>query len=309
MQMDASFDQLRTFVTVAEAGSFSAAGRSLGRVQSAVSTAMANLEAQLGLALFDRSARMPSLTDEGTHVLASARRVLGEMDALRQVATELADGVEARVALCVDALFPLPALVELCAGFAAAFPAVDLRVDTETLSAVAGRVAAGIATIGVTVPVGLPASLERIALFEVRMIPVAAPGHALARLHGKLSSAALAACVQIVLSERTDSGVADQAVLSARTWRVGDLHTKHALLRAGLGWGNLPEHLVHDDLAKKRLVELHPVAWGRNEHVLTLAAIHQRSFRLGPAHRWLLDRLATLCDEHTGRQSRRRGTR
>ncbi|MEO6952501.1 MAG: LysR family transcriptional regulator [Polyangia bacterium] len=297
--MDATIDQLRALVAVADTGSFSAAGRSLGRVQSAVSTAMANLEAQLGVALFDRATRVPTITDEGARVLAAARRVLVEVDALHQVASGLADGLEARVSLCVDALFPLPALVELCVGFAAAFPAVDLRVDTETLSAVAARVISGAATLGVTVPVGLPAGLGRHALSEIRMVPVAAPKHELGLRRGKLSSAALAACVQIVLSERSDEGVADQAVLSARTWRVGDLHTKHALLRAGLGWGNLPEHLVRDDLAKRRLVELSPAAWGKHEHLLSLSAIHQRSLVLGPAHRWVLQRLTVLCKRHT----------
>ena len=57
-----SLDQLTTFVTAAEAGSFSAAGRKLGRAQSVVSQNLANLEAQLGLQLFDRSGRYPALT-------------------------------------------------------------------------------------------------------------------------------------------------------------------------------------------------------------------------------------------------------
>ncbi len=57
-----SLDQLRTFIAAAEAGSFSAAGRSLGRAQSVVSQTVANLEAQLSVPLFDRSARYPTLT-------------------------------------------------------------------------------------------------------------------------------------------------------------------------------------------------------------------------------------------------------
>src|SRR6267142_2478242 len=60
-----TLDQLRTFIAAAEEGSFSAAGRKLGRAQSVVSKTLANLEAQLGVKLFDRSARYPRLTDEG----------------------------------------------------------------------------------------------------------------------------------------------------------------------------------------------------------------------------------------------------
>src|SRR5829696_6691646 len=98
-------------VTVVEAGSFSAAARKLGRVQSAVSTAMTNLEAQLGITLWDRRERRATLAPEGKAVLGVARRVLSEVDALRRVAAGLAEGLEVAVSLCVDAVFPLDALV------------------------------------------------------------------------------------------------------------------------------------------------------------------------------------------------------
>lgn len=59
-----SLDQLRTFVTVANEGSFSAAARKLNRVQSAVSDLIAKLEANIGVPLFDRSNRYPTLTNK-----------------------------------------------------------------------------------------------------------------------------------------------------------------------------------------------------------------------------------------------------
>jgi hypothetical protein len=54
-----TLDQLRTFIAAVDEGSFSAAGRKLRRAQSVVSQTLANLEAQLGVKLFDRSARYP----------------------------------------------------------------------------------------------------------------------------------------------------------------------------------------------------------------------------------------------------------
>lgn len=290
-----TLDQLRVLIAVDEAGSFSAAARRLRRVQSAVSQAMANLEGQLGLVLWDRSTRIPTLTDQGRAVLASARRVCDEADALRRLAAGMVQGVEPQVSLCVDVLFPLAALVDLCRGFAGRFPDVALRVDTEAMSAVSARVLAGASTLGVVSPMGLRPGLERLVLAAVRMVPVAAAGHPLARTRARLPAARLREHVQIVLSERTDDGVRDQAVLSPRTWRVADLHTKHALLRAGLGWGNLPEYLVRDDLRARRLVVLHPEAWADDEHTLHLSAVYRPDVVLGPAHRWVLDNLGALC--------------
>jgi DNA-binding transcriptional LysR family regulator len=127
------------------------------------------------------------------------------------------------------------------------------------------------------------------------MIPVVGPRHPLAADKGPIPTARLESAVQIVLFERNEAGVADQAVLSPRTWRVADLHTKHAMLRANLGWGNLPEHLARDDLRKKKLIAIRPAAWGEDEHKLYLSAVYRSDAIFGPAHLWLLAELEALC--------------
>ena len=71
-----TLDQMRIFAAVADAGGFRAAAARLRRVQSAVSHAIGNLEAQLGVALFDRSGRRPGLTAEGRSLVADARALL-----------------------------------------------------------------------------------------------------------------------------------------------------------------------------------------------------------------------------------------
>jgi len=290
-----TLDQLRAFVAVVEEGSFSAAARKLHRVQSAISTAMANLEAQLGVRIWDRSTKIPKLTEQGQSILSAARRVLIEVDALKKVTAGMSLGLEASVSLCIDAFFPLSALVELCVGFAKEFPAVDLRVDTQVMSAVSARVLAGAASIGVVTPLGVVPGLERKALSPIRLVPVVGAGHPLAGQRSPIVAARLADAVQIVLSERNESGVPDQGVLSPRTWRVADLTTKHALIRANLGWGNLPEHLARDDLRSGKLVAIRPAGWGGGDDELYLSAIYRSDATFGPAHRWLLAELERLC--------------
>jgi DNA-binding transcriptional LysR family regulator len=190
-------------------------------------------------------------------------------------------------------------LVRLCSGFAKEFPAVDLRVETQVMSAVATRVLSGAATLGVISPIGLAPGLDRTALASIRMIAVVGADHPFASVRAPIPTKRLADSVQIVLSEGGDAGVADQAVLSTRTWRVGDLHTKHALLIAGNGWGNLPEHMVRDDLRRGKLVPIRPEAWGEDEHTLHLSAIYRSDTIFGPAHRWLVKNLQELCVSET----------
>lgn len=308
-----TLDQLRVLIVVAEEGSFSAAARKLRRVQSAISQTIGNLEAQLGLVLWDRSTKVPTLTEQGRVILSAAQRVSAEVAALRKLAGSLVSGLEPSVSLCLDALFPLPAAIELCREFAQAFPQVELRVDTQIMSAVSAKVLRGDASIGVVSPMGLVGTtglkLSRRVLAPIRMLPVVAAEHPLAKVRGKLAVEILSAHVQIVLSERhpdESQGVPDQGVLSSRTWRVSDLHTKHELLRAGLGWGNLPEHLIGPDLRSRKLVRIHPASWGEDEHKLYLSAIHRPELVLGPAHEWVLQRLAALCqalDSQSPKQS------
>lgn len=301
-----TLDQLGMFVTVVEAGSFSAAARKLRRVQSAVSHAVANLEESLGVTLFDRSTRIPLLTDAGRTLLSNAQQVLGATHALRASARSMQQGLEPQVSLVVDAICPVSSVTDLARGFQERWPMVRLELHTETLDAVAARVRDGRCALGVVGPAANTTGLQQRHLTRVRMVPVASSTHPLAKVRGRIPMSTLQPHVQVVLGERGEEHrTPDQGVASSRTWRVVDLHTKHALLRAGLGWGNLPEHLVRADLQRGRLVELRPEAWARDEHLLTLSVVWQPSRWLGPATLWSIQELESLCVRDTAPAPRR----
>src|ERR1700751_1184268 len=93
-----TLDQLRVFLTVVDVGSFAGAARKLGRATSVISYAIANLEAQLGVPLFDRkSTRKPQLTDAGRTVLSDARTVSNGINGLRAKVKGLREGLEAEI--------------------------------------------------------------------------------------------------------------------------------------------------------------------------------------------------------------------
>ena len=88
--MNWTLEQLRHFVAAADAGSFSAAARQVGRAQSAVSTSLGLLEADLGVELFDRSRRNATLTRAGEVLLLEARELLRQAGGLEQRALSFA---------------------------------------------------------------------------------------------------------------------------------------------------------------------------------------------------------------------------
>src|SRR3546814_8950832 len=128
-----TLDQIRTFVAVAEHGSFRAGAARLRRVQSGVSASIANLEAQLGIALFDRSGHRPALTPQGHALLANARDILLRVDAMRARARGFGEGVELELALVVDTLFPLLQLGAALAELQVVHPSVAIQLDIEPL--------------------------------------------------------------------------------------------------------------------------------------------------------------------------------
>jgi DNA-binding transcriptional LysR family regulator len=284
-------DQLRIFLAVVEAGSFAAAARRLGRVTSVVSYGIANLEAQLGLALFDRRAtRRPQLTEAGRAILADSRAVALGVDGLVAKARGLVGGLEAEVSLVVDVMLPTPVLASVLEAFRDAFPTVTLRLSVEALGAVAQLVLDGAADIGISGPLLWRLEmLEQRLVGRVALIPVAAPSHALARKIGPIAVADARAEVQLVLSDRSrlTEGL-DLGVVALNTWRLADLGAKHALLLAGVGWGSMPEPMVCDDLAAGRLVRLALDHWSAG--LYALQAIHRADTPPGPAARWLTDR-------------------
>jgi DNA-binding transcriptional LysR family regulator len=305
-----TLDQLRVFLRAADLGSFSAAGRVLGRAQSAVSYSIANLERLFGVPLFDRASRVPILTEAGRALLVDARAIVGKADELGARARGIASGVEPRLNLAVSVLFPMPELVAAVGEFTQAFPSVLLALQTEMLGAVAQSVLDGVCQLGICEGLPkFPPDLDRKPLTQIEMVYVAAANHPLARLKGPISARTLDDHVQLVVSDRSrlTAGI-DLGVLGARTWRLADLETKHAFLRAGFGWGSMPVHRVREDVAEGVLKPIVLADATGAPSKVTFFAIFRTERPPGRAGQWLLAKLReNLASRGTSEISRPRG--
>ena len=254
-----TLDQLQIFLAVVEEGSFAAAGRRLNRAVSVISYGVSNLEAQLGLTLFTREGtKRPVLTPEGEAILADARVVAAGLDGLRARARGLLEGLEAEVSLAVDVMLPAHVTgVQTCA-----LPIWPVSAEGE--------------------------GLDRMDAGAVTLVPVAAPDHPLAR-ETKLKPGAGRDHIQLVLTDRSPlTQGRDFAVQSPHTWRLADLGAKHALLREGIGWGNMPLPMIEGDLVAGTLVRLAmPDDTGGTYRFST---IHRSDVAPGPATAWLMER-------------------
>lgn len=292
--------QLRTFATVAEAGSFRAGAAKLGRVQSAVSHAIANLEAQLGVALFDRSARRPALTAEGQALLVNARDILLRVDAMRARARGLGQQLELELSVVVDTLFPLAQISAALEAMRSRYPSVAIRLAVEPLGGPLAALLEQRAALAVMVGEGFRDPRVALqALSSTEVVAVVSADHPLAsrRRGPPLELADLADHLQIVQSDPTPlSAGRDFGVLSPQTCRVNTQDTKYALILSGLGWGRLPRWLVERDLREGRLVRVATTSLGRDARVLYEAYLaHRVDQPLGPAARAFREALGRIA--------------
>lgn len=206
--------QLNAVAAVAEHGSFSAAARALHTVQSNVSTHVARLEAELGVILIDRATGLP--TEQGDAVVARARRISAELEALEADVSSLADEVRGSVRVGIigtTGRWLLPLLLE---AMTTQHPGIHVVVIDATTTSLVPQVAGGAIDLAV---INLPvdeAELSVEPLFDEDRILIAPAGHPLAGVE-RVGLAELAA--HPLLLEPVGTGFRDR--LDAEASRAG----------------------------------------------------------------------------------------
>lgn len=283
-----TLDQLRALEAVAATGSFSAAARRLGRVQSAISQAIQALETSLGITLFDRSGKVPQLNDAGRVVLADALNLLRGAEALKARAESIAEDVEPELTLAVEAMFPMNVLIDSLKALQARFPVLPVTVYTEALGGAEQRLRDGTARIALYPPDPIMSeNRETEFVVTIPTVPVVATGHALAREKAPLTRAVLERQVQLVLTDSSPVSAGFSAgIVSHRTWRFADLNTRLEFLLEGFGWCNMPLPSVFDHIQAGRLKVLDIAQ--HNAPVFHIHAVYPRGRTPGRAGRWLI---------------------
>lgn len=282
--MPYSPESLQAFVEAAALGSFSAAARRLRKTQSTVSTAIAHLEADLGVALFDRSARYPQLTEAGREVLGHAQEILAADQRLQQLSVRLAAPNEPRLTVVFSDVYQLDPAQRVLQRFAEAFPEVELEwLDAEGHD-VLEIVTSARADLGL-----LPrqdrypdALLAQPLAHHSELAIYVALEHPLARA-GTRASQQLARHRQVRLSAQADHARA----AAGRVWTASDYLMVMEMAEDGIGWAELPRALVQR-YDRGRLLELRLPGWPRRIHS---DLVRRRDSPPGPAALWWADAL------------------
>jgi len=178
--MNISLRQLRVFVAVAEALSFTRAGEQLGLPQSSVSTQLRELEDGLGLRLFDRHTRMLRLTEDGAEILPLARKTLADLDAVVGISAELKTLGRGRVSIAASSVQAAMVLPRVMRAFAERHPGVKVEVFDVSQDEVLSMVQSGAVDFGLGTAFEERQELRMRSLWQETFFAVLPEGHRLA---------------------------------------------------------------------------------------------------------------------------------
>ncbi len=266
-------------------GSFSAAARVLGKSQSTISAAVANLEDDLGFALFDRTGRQPILTEQGRRVVPQVQQILSASERLDALAIRLSQGVEPRLSLAMSDFWQTDHHEQLLRQFDARYPEIELEVmiaeDGDVLDLLqAGRVHLGVVRAQPNLPTDIAVARLQVdaqmAVFLHRDHPLAQPD--------TLNESELEGVRHLRLNTWVE---AHEPAPMGRIWSAPTYLLLLEMAEQGFGWTILPRWLVKQ-FGHGVLKELSMSGWPQH---IAVEVVWSRRTPPGPAGRWMIDQL------------------
>ena len=245
--MSVTLKQIRAFVCVAQAGSFTTAASQLHLTQSAVSVLISELEAEFGLRLFDRTTRLVQLTDAGRDFYPVAEKILADLHNALLSSKELVAKKRGRVSIAATPLMASILLPKVIGEYTAMYPNISVTLQDSLAGLIQQKVRDGTADFGIGT--FERAGRELIAEpFMADTLVLACPaGHPLA---GKASVTWRALAGHPFISLTRDNSVgqlirkclADAGVEVHSAYEVSYLSTVVGMVDAGLGVAVLPSY-------------------------------------------------------------------
>ncbi|WP_299851873.1 LysR family transcriptional regulator [uncultured Roseovarius sp.] len=290
-------ESLQAFVFAAELGSFSAAARKMKKAQSAVSTAIANLEIDTDLQLFDRSSRSPTLTQAGQSLLPYAKGILLGNQEFFAKATSMSEGVEDKFCIAIEQGINLKPVLDVLNAFSGAFPDVSLEILSTGPNDTAALLKEGRALLGLmTEQESYPAGFQFRGVGHSALIPVCGASHPLANLK-HVAHRDLRQYRQLVLRSRSRN-IPGQVgeIKSASVWYAESPHMIVDLVLRGLGWAELPLPVVRELLRANKLAQIE-YTFQQSDALEGIDLVWTEHRVLGQAGQWVQNQLLNISQD------------
>src|SRR5215218_7616035 len=185
--------QLRAFLAIAEAKTFTAGARRVNVTQAAISMQIRQLEDEVGLSLFTRTPRRVILTEAGEYLLERARKILREHDSALAEIAEVAGAEYGRLRIgSASGTFAMNQLPGIMRCLKEKFPNSELTVSAGTSHTLVERMMHGeIDTAFISLPVD-NTNVTTESLFSDEIVAIAHPKHQLAK---EMNAVSISPCI------------------------------------------------------------------------------------------------------------------
>lgn len=288
--MNVNQEQLIIFKTVIECGSFSAAARQLGKVPSAVSMSIANLEIDLNLNLFQRIGREPVPTAQALTLYEKTEQLLVEMNQWKQHAAALSEGLESELNIVVVSELIHSDWTQYIALLQQEFPTLQINIFSAPQEDAMHMLVEQSAQLAVMFErEQLDSGEQFVELKREALVPVAARDFALAQ-QAPVSFEAILHSRQIVVASR-DRRIQPELLFSKQYWRTDNHHTACSLILQGLGWGVLPLQMLNENPNLKQQLQVLDFLDFSPKFEYFVDLVWSRESKLGLAARFLINHL------------------
>ncbi|WP_298941190.1 LysR family transcriptional regulator [uncultured Psychromonas sp.] len=290
-----NLEQLRMFVETEKSGSFSACARKLGKVQSAVSQGIGNLEIELNTTLFDRTSRKPSLTPHGKRLLPFAESILQQTYELNSVNDSLNLSHETQIRIAVDdALLPL--ITDLMNTFVMHFPSTLLDLLTVSASDVLTMIHSGQADLGLMFSNGdFPQEVDLCYVGSLPFNGVVNPNHPLASLD-KVTVSDLMPYRQLLIKGLDGKSSMHSPMISSHIWWGSSFHAINTMVKEGLGWSYIPAFIAEKYEKNGDMVRMN-LSFDHKPCPVQVERVMAKQKTMGPALTWWADAVTHLLDK------------
>ncbi|MFN3883117.1 MAG: LysR family transcriptional regulator [Nitrincola lacisaponensis] len=293
--MNWTLDQLLAFVTAAEQGSFSAAARQLHKAQSRISSAIANLELDLGFELFDRSSKFPTLTPLGKEMLPEARAVINQCLRLDARALTAANQEPISLRIAIDEALPLKTIHSVLCQVGSVFPDTHFVITSGAQDDIARAIANHKADIGFMISnSALPPKLTLQPLGYFKKILIVGNQHSLAK-EGLLTLAQLQQHRQFVLCNR--SGENRETALSPDHWDIDSYYLICDLVSQNQGWAIVPEHIAQEEWFREQVKAVKSDCL--SDTLIEIGIVTRLDSPSSSISEWLIEKMRSLINSHS----------
>ncbi|EOB1205599.1 LysR family transcriptional regulator [Photobacterium damselae] len=275
-----TLQQLETLILCVECGSFSAAARKLGKAQSAISTAITNLEIDTGIEIFDRSTKIPTLTSHGDKIYRQALKLISHADDIKLMIKTYNSNVEDNVNIAINKLLINENFTNVIDEFYNLHPYTELNITVCEDKDIINLVADGKASIGFMLSENeVPNDIE---LGVIGYLPISIAVSSSSINMGGFKIHKLKEIRQVLLNG-TQNNWNDN--FSSALIKTNSLELQLSLIKLGNCWGLIPDHIIKQD-DKLTKIELHAE---EKNWLLHVDRVVKKEHTFGSATQWIYE--------------------